>query len=103
MRRLREAGCEPYRRASLDALVHQGMVSQVGTKAVSASKRVKICNGTQDGTLTTMRLPDATEEIVLAISDRPYLAEYVRSTKLPESPTAVHALLSMCVPPAAVK
>lgn len=83
---------------SLDAVIHQGIVSVAGAKGVQPSTRVKICGGKQDGVLTKVTLPAATEVIVLAASDRGYIAEYVRGKDIAEDPAATRSLLTLCAP-----
>jgi uncharacterized protein len=86
---------------TFDALFTQGLISDASVKVLQQSKHVKICNGSQDGTLTVISSQTVIEEIVLAMSDRGYVAQYVRRTGIPEDPAAVRALLSACAPPLA--
>jgi hypothetical protein len=90
---------------SFDAVVRKEMIADAGAKNVQPSRPVKICGGKQDGTLTTLTmkmasqpLVDATEEVVVAFSDRGYLAQYVRHHGVPEDPAAMRSLLSLCAP-----
>jgi uncharacterized protein len=83
---------------TLDALLHQGMVAEAGAKGVQPSTHVKICGGKQDATLTKIATPTAQADVLLAVSDRGYLAEYVHPNGTPEDPAAVRALFSLCAP-----
>jgi hypothetical protein len=85
---------------AFDALFQQGILSQAGAKLVQPSVHVTICAGTQAGTRSTVSFEKYTEEIVLTMAGRPYLAEYLRRTNSPEDPAAVRALLSLCAPSA---
>jgi uncharacterized protein len=84
---------------AFDALFAQGLLADPSVKVMQPSKHVKICGGTQDGTLTVISSQKVIEEIVLAMSDRGYVAQYVRRIGSPEDPVAVRALLSVCAPP----
>lgn len=83
---------------TLDAIFHQGMVMGAGAKGAPPSTRVKICNGKQDGTYTRVALQSVKEDIVLAVSDRGYIAQYVREKDVPDDPSAAKALLTLCAP-----
>lgn len=83
---------------ALDTFIHQGMVAAAGQNAVGPSKRVKICNGKQDALYTTITKETVKEDIVLAVSDRAYMAQYVRRKEMSVDPAAVKALLSLCTP-----
>lgn len=83
---------------TLDAAMHQGLVLRAGAKAVQPSKRVKICGGKQDGIYTEVTLPTVTEDIVLAVSDRGYMAQYARRADVARDPAATRSLLSLCAP-----
>jgi hypothetical protein len=84
---------------AFDALFQQGLLSDPSVKVTQPFKHVKICDGTQDGTLTVISSQKVIEEIVLAMSDRGYVAQYVRRIGSPEDLVAVRALLSVCAPP----
>ena len=83
---------------ALDALFHQGLIAAAGANNTQPSKRVKICNEKQDGTYTRVTIKAVKEDIVLAVSDRGYLAEYVRRNDAPDDPAATRALLTLCAP-----
>jgi uncharacterized protein len=83
---------------TLDALLRQGMIAEAGAKNVAPSSRVKICNGKQNGIFTKVTLGAVKEDIMLAVSDRAYIAEYVRRSALPDDPAAAHSLFSLCAP-----
>lgn len=83
---------------SFDALMHEGLISAAGEKGVAASKRVKICHGSQDGTYSKVTISGLKEDVVLALSDRGYLAEYVRTKNEPDDPKALASLLTLCAP-----
>jgi hypothetical protein len=90
---------------SLDALVHQGMIVEAGANNVQPSTHVKICGGKQDGTLTKVTIASTKapavkviEEVALALSDRGYIAEYVRRDGVAEDPAAMRSLLTLCAP-----
>jgi len=83
---------------TLYGLLRQGMIADAGAKAVQPSARVKICRGKQDGILTKVALPTVQEEILLAVSDRGYIAEYVRRKDVAEDPTATQSLFTLCAP-----
>lgn len=83
---------------SLDTFFHQGLVAAAGGKGVAPSRRVKICSGKQDGTYATLTIGRVQEDIVLALSDRAYVAEYVRPHGLKDDPAAIRSLLSLCAP-----
>lgn len=84
---------------TLDTLFHQGLIAGVGAKgSVQLSTRVKVCNGKQDATYTKVKLATVSEDVVLTVSDRGYLAEYVRGKGLPDDPAAIKSLLSLCAP-----
>lgn len=83
----------------LNSGFREGMVAGAGTNGkVGPSKRVKICNGTQDGIYTEITLKNITEDIVIGVSDRGYLAQYVRRTGAAANPAASKSLLSLCAP-----
>lgn len=86
----------------LDALntnFHQGLVAGVGPKGVvEASTHVKICGGKQDGTYTKLQVASVNQDVVLAVSDRGYLAQYIRAKNTPDDPAAIKAMLSLCAP-----
>ena len=79
-------------------LMRQGIVATAGDQSVTPIKRVKICGGKQDGVLMIVTIDKVKEEVVLAVSDRPYLAEYVRLAGAAEDPAALRSLLSLCAP-----
>lgn len=83
---------------TLATLFRQGIIAKAGAQSVQSSNRVKICNGKQDGVLTKVALPTANEDIVLAVSDRSYIAEYIRRAGAAEDPAAARSLLSLCAP-----
>jgi uncharacterized protein len=86
---------------SLDALIHVGLAQVAGGKGAQPSTRVKICNGKQNGTYSkvTLTQPVAVkEDIVLAVSDRGYLAEYVRRQDVTDDPAALRSILTLCAP-----
>ena len=82
---------------TLGKFMVQGMSLNPGSK-VEASKHVKICGGKQDALLANLATPTTVEDLVIAISDRGYLAQYVRHSNVPADPAAVNALLSLCTP-----
>jgi hypothetical protein len=59
---------------------------------------VKICGGKQQGVYAKVTVKQLKEDIVLAVSDRPYLAEYVRKAGVKDDPAAIRSLLSLCAP-----
>jgi uncharacterized protein len=84
---------------TLDALFHQGLVAGAGEKgSVQPSTRVKICGGKQDGTYSKLTLKTIQEDIVLAVSDRGYVAEYARRKGVADDPAATRSLLTLCAP-----
>jgi len=85
---------------ALDAVFHQGLVAAAGAKSTQPSTHVKICNGKQDATYTKLALdsPPVREDVVLALSDRGYLAEYIRRKDVADDPAALSSLLSLCAP-----
>ncbi len=83
---------------TLDAAFHQGVASAEGVKDVQPSTHVKICDGTQNGTYTKLTMTSVKEDVVLTVSDRGYLAQYVRGKDFPDDPAAVRSLLSLCAP-----
>jgi hypothetical protein len=95
------AGVAAFNLDTFDALFQQGLLADNTVKVLQPSKRVKICNGTQDGTLTVIVSQKVVEEIALAMSDRGYVAQYMRRQGMPEDPVAARALLSLCAPPLA--
>jgi hypothetical protein len=50
-------------------------VAASGEQSVTSNKPVKICGGKQNGMMTGVTVEKVREEIVIALSDRPYLAE----------------------------
>ena len=91
----------PTATSDLDAvasLVHDGIAAASGADAVTPAKRVKVCDGKSDGVAMSAALAKVSEQIVIAISDRPYVAEYVRANGAAENPAAARALLSLCAP-----
>jgi uncharacterized protein len=84
---------------TLDALFQQGIFSDGSVKVLQPSKRIKICDGAQDGTRIVVSYKNVIEEIVLAMSDRGYVAQYLRRSGIPEDPAAIRSLLSLCAPP----
>jgi cephalosporin-C deacetylase-like acetyl esterase len=83
---------------TLATFLHAGISAASGQQSVTPNKRVKICGGKQDGILTAVTLSKVQEEVVIGLSDRPYLAEYARRTDMTEDPAAVRAILSLCPP-----
>lgn len=81
---------------SLDALLHQGLVAVA--KSALPSRHVKICNGKQDATYSKVTVSSVKEDIVLAVSDRGYIAEYVRAETITDDPAALRSILSLCAP-----
>jgi hypothetical protein len=79
-------------------LMQQGFVAVAGDRSVTPGKRVKICGGKQDGVMMSATLQKVREEVVVAVSDRPYLAQYIRLGTAPEDPAAVRSILSLCAP-----
>ncbi|GAC1388273.1 MAG: hypothetical protein NVSMB31_01990 [Vulcanimicrobiaceae bacterium] len=81
---------------------HQGLVAAEGPNAVQPSKAVKICGGKQNGVYTKAKITvgamKVKEDVLLALSDRVYLAEYVRAADAKDDPAAVRSLLSLCAP-----
>ena len=92
------AGSDHDKLDAIDAGIRKGLAALVGGKAVTESKRVKICNGTQTGMYAKVALPTIKEDIVLAVSDRAYGAEYVRKVATPDDPAALHSLMTLCAP-----
>lgn len=82
---------------TLGRFMVQGMSSNPGT-SVEPSKHVNICGGKQDALITKLTTPTTIEDMVIAISDRGYLAQYVRHAGVPADPAAVNSLLSLCPP-----
>jgi uncharacterized protein len=83
---------------TFDTFFRQGLIAQAGTKGLTSSQRVKICQGKQDGMRYQLVLHDVHEDIVVGFSDRAYLSEYIRRTEIAEDPAAVRSLLSLCAP-----
>jgi hypothetical protein len=79
-------------------LIHDGIAAEAGQENVTPAKRIKICGGEQDGVFLNVTLGKIREEIAIGISDRPYVAEYVRGVDAPEDPAAVRSILSLCAP-----
>ena len=82
---------------TLDGLIHQGLPASADVQ-VQPSKRVKICNGSQDGMYSKVVFKTIAEDMVVAVSDRGYIAQYARSKDQPDYPAALHSLLTLCVP-----
>jgi hypothetical protein len=97
------AGVDTFSLDTFDALFQQGLLADSSVKVIQPSKRVKICNGTQDGTLTIISTQKIIQEIALAMSDRGYVSQYVRRAGVPEDPVAVRSLMSLCAPPLPAK
>jgi hypothetical protein len=74
------------------------LVAAAGGGAVQPSKHVKICDGKQDGLYTTVTVGVEKEDIVIALSDRVYFAQYVRPSGNTDDPAAIQALLTFCPP-----
>lgn len=83
---------------TFDAFLHQGLVAAAGQGGVAPSKHVKICGGKQNGVYETVALKNGKEDIVVALSDRAYLAEYVRNNGVKDDPAAIHSLFTLCAP-----
>ncbi len=84
---------------ALDTFFHQGLVAGVGFKGtVQPSTHVKICQGKQDGTYSKISTATVKEDVVLAVSDRGYLAQYIRPKTASEDPAAIRSLLTLCAP-----
>jgi uncharacterized protein YbaP (TraB family) len=83
---------------AFDAFFHQGLVAAAGGGAVQPSKHVKICDGKRDGLYTTVTVGVEKEDIVIALSDRVYFAQYVRPSGNTDDPAAIQALLTFCPP-----
>lgn len=87
---------------TIEPFFHQGLVAAAGSGGVQASKSVKICDGKQHASYTKANLTVGTahvkEDVVLAVSDRVYLAEYVRASDAKDDPAALQSLLSLCAP-----
>lgn len=92
-------GLATFNLDTFDALFQQSLLADNTVKVIQPSKRVKICSGTQDGTLTVISAQKVIQEFVLAMSDRGYVAQYVHRLGTPEDPAALRALLSVCAPP----
>lgn len=84
--------------ATAYALMHREMIAAAGAGGVQPSTRVKLCGGKQDGTLTKVTIKTYTEEVVLAVSDRAYMAQYTRPTDSAENSAAMHSLFTLCAP-----
>jgi uncharacterized protein YbaP (TraB family) len=82
---------------SLDTLFHAGIVAGANA-VVSPSTRVKICSGKQDGLYTKVKLATVKEDMVMAVSDRGYLAQYARRGEVVDDPAALRSLLTLCAP-----
>jgi hypothetical protein len=83
---------------AIDVFFHQGLVAAAGGGAVQPSKHVKICNGKEDGLYTTVTVGVEKEDIVIALSDHVYFAQYVRPGGNTDDPAAIQALLTLCAP-----
>jgi uncharacterized protein YbaP (TraB family) len=92
------AGAQGIDLDTFDTFFQQGLIAQAGSKGVTSSTHVKICQGKQDGMLYKLVLHGDSREIVVGFSDRAYLAEYVRRTEMPQDSAAVRSLLSLCAP-----
>lgn len=77
--------------------LQQGMAGAAGN-TVEPPKRAKICGGKQDALIMKVTAPTTTQDIVLTIAGRGYLAQYVRNKDVPADPAAVNALFSLCAP-----
>lgn len=82
---------------SLGSFLQQGLGSSPGS-TVQPWKPFKICGGKQDGLATTIVTPSTQEDLVIGMSDRGYLAQYVRHAGVPADPAAVNALFTLCTP-----
>ncbi len=92
------AGAQGLDLDTFDTFFQQGLIAQAGSKGVTSSMHVKICQGKQNGMRYKLVLHDTSREIVVGFSDRAYLVEYVRRTEMPEDAAAVRSLLSLCAP-----
>ena len=83
---------------AVDVFFHQGLVAMAGSGTVQPSKHIKVCGGKQDGLYTSVAIGSAKEDIVIAMSDHVYLAQYVRSNTVKDDPAAIDALFTLCAP-----
>ena len=92
----------PMDLATFDVYFHQGLASGAGVKSAAADKKVKICSGKQDGMYAKVTINSQgttlKEDIVYTLSDRAYLAEYVRAAGAKDDPAALKSILSLCAP-----
>ncbi|MDP9017858.1 MAG: TraB/GumN family protein [Candidatus Eremiobacteraeota bacterium] len=81
---------------------HQGLVAAAGPNAVQPSKLVTICGGKQKGMYTKAKITigamKVKEDVLIALTDRVYVAEYVRQVNAKDDPAAIRSLLSLCAP-----
>lgn len=83
---------------SFEAIFHQGLLSAANGNGSVSSERVKICGGRQNGIYNTLTIATLKEDVVVGVSDRAYLAQYVRRNNDRDDPAAAAALLSLCPP-----
>ena len=86
---------------SLDAFepfYRQGLIAAAGAKGVAPSRRVKLCGGKQTGLFTAVTLKAVREDVVVAMSDHFYMAQYVHAKNVKDDPAALRALYSLCAP-----
>ena len=83
---------------AVDVFFHQGLVAIAGSGTVQPSKHIKVCGGKQDGLYTSVAIGAVREDIVIAMSDHVYLAQYVRSNTVKDDPAAIDALYTLCAP-----
>jgi uncharacterized protein YbaP (TraB family) len=83
---------------SFNAIFHQGLLSVTHENGALSSEHVKICGGRQNGIYNKLTIGPMKEDIVVGVSDRAYVAEYVRRKDAADDPAASLSLLSLCPP-----
>jgi len=84
------------------AAMKQGLAQAAGPNGVTVYKPVKICAGKQDAYYAEVHLTMGAQKLVeklnVALSDKAYIAEYVRPEGAADDAAAIAAINSLCAP-----
>lgn len=84
------------------AAMRKGLELMGGPHSVVAFKATSVCGGKQKGWYAEVHLTQGAQHIVekmtIALSDRAYIAEYVRAAAAQDDPAAIASIMSLCAP-----
>lgn len=82
--------------------MRKGLELMGGPHSVVAFKAITVCGGKQKGWYAQVRLTQGAQNIVekmtIALSDRAYIAEYVRAAAVQDDAAAIASIMSLCAP-----